>query len=177
MNPHADRDGSEQPSGRTATPDAGTTREQEVEALRAEVERLEAERRPANTSGVAYNPTYRERWETLRKALTDAEVDTALQLQQRLAAEAERDRLAAVVEQARAVHAPCSQYPTCSDDDDFCHECGDDYPCLTVRTLDGAQTPQTTPDGPETPLSRPGSASGGTETGEALGGAQGGEER
>jgi hypothetical protein len=221
MNPHADRDASEQPSDRTAAPDAGTTREQEErveryaealrysrglirrekaravmavadaeqETLRAEVERLrsslasttrwaenlrgwidraeaaEAERDEIAgrlsallcelTSGRLSKTTYDV---PTMVAEIDSVYDDAHQEDR-----AERDRLAGIVEQVRAL----------ADRDNF----GRWVRPLLHAILDGAHTPQATRQTRDVAAGAPGSASEGTETGEVLEGAQGGEER
>jgi hypothetical protein len=170
-----------QPSDRTATPDAGTTREQEG---RAEVvDRIvETARQLALVSGMSL----REALDTIRVG-----ADLADAAEQRERAEAAE----AIVEQVRAsvrepyvlADALCRIYHDGRDgltgfvvNERFvvsCAECKAHAREVLAAILDGAQTPQTTPQTRDVAAGAPGSASGGTETGEALEGAQGGEER
>lgn len=57
------------------------------------------------------------------------------------AARAEVADLRRQVDAVRSVHLPCAKHPTCADSDDFCHECGHAYPCLTIRALDAPAQP------------------------------------
>ena len=54
-----------------------------------------------------------------------------------LDAAAERDALAAKVDRVRALHF--GEYVE-DEDQSRCFECGDDYPCPTIRALGGAES-------------------------------------
>ena len=54
-----------------------------------------------------------------------------------LDAAAERDALAAKVERVRALHF--GEYVE-DEDQNRCFECGDDWPCPTIRAIDGAES-------------------------------------
>lgn len=74
---------------------------------------------------------YRESpWQTIRKLAAEDMADGIVRLR------AENAALSAAVERVRALHVrtPSHDY---DEDAFFCKECGADYPCPTLRALEG----------------------------------------
>ena len=93
----------------------------------------------AANAGAVQAATYERDWPLSSRAvgqfLRALNPDLALEL---LDAAAERDALAAKVERVRALHF--GEYVE-DEDRNRCFECGDDWPCPTVRALDEEPRP------------------------------------